>query len=158
MGFLSFFGFGRKKVTNVDIHVTGKKVIINNRAVSFPIPVKKLTKILGKYSRVIKKDGFVNDIYIWDELGIFMYAPKGSTDIKDISLNIQKNRNEKADYIPNNRFKGTLKIGDNFLNEIEIAPDTRYYEKWQVGKNMVNIGIDRNLDPIIELCSIFAAS
>lgn len=157
MGFFDFFRF-KKKVTHADIHVTNEKVIINGKGVEFPFPVKTATKILGKYSRTIIKEGFVNDIYIWDKLGIFMYAPKGSTNIKDISLNIQKTRNENADYLPNNCFTGTLNIGDTLLEKVEIAPDTRHYEKWKVGDNMVNIGIDRNLDPIFQLCSIFAAS
>lgn len=114
----------KKKRENITIDCNENEIRINNSSVSFPTTYAILKNILGEADRIEPIKNTKNNVYLWDNHGI--YCSTANPD-KMLMLLLVEDNKYGLGHQPKNNFKGTVfvdnkPIADNLQNVFSDRP------------------------------------
>lgn len=107
----------------MNITVNDGVLVVNDQVLRFPSNLNRLVSIFGNPSRKLSKH---NTIYVWDDIGVFCYEDRSSSEIKQLSIALNDhNRTSpiKFEFWPHKIFSGSLSIDGAALNSASKVPD-----------------------------------
>ncbi len=143
MGFFSKL-FGRKKnsisakgkisADELDINIIEDVFVINGTRIEIPCMLDSFIEVFGKPSRVAKK---YNDIYTWDELGVYCYTRSGNKVV--FCFTVRTGPKQRFDFQPNSVYIGKLTInGASWVEAVSGGEDTDVSHRIELGGFKIN--------------------
>ena len=131
-------------------------LIINGRSFSQSPTIEELKEVLGPEDRIHE---LANNIYVWNDLGIYAYVRAGEQDVHDISVAFA---DQDYEFIPDKKYQHALKVSgcvidrttnkqfllnNGFQEEewfpdscnIEIGANTVYVEHGEGGEGVIDV-------------------
>jgi hypothetical protein len=100
--------------------ISGTSIQYNGRALPLPSPLENWEQILGPHSRKVE---VADDVYVWDQLGIYSIAPTSSTALRSLAVQLNppdRGPLEAPKYLPRSTFQGRLCVDGS-----DITPRSR---------------------------------
>jgi hypothetical protein len=138
----------KKKQLKVEIKCDFSAIFINTIKISFPTNYTALKKILGEASRIEAVKQTNNNVYLWDELGI--YCSTNSPERMLMLLLVEDNRYGLG-HQPLNNFTGDVIIdGQPMLDAIQAVNEDRPYIIRSIIKDNKQVAIAIGWNPSIK--------
>jgi hypothetical protein len=102
------------------IRINKKEININGVVMQRQSKIDEFIKVLGEPGRVLGSEArLANTIYVYDELGLYIYESHETKDIIEISIDFKRDRT--YDFSPKKKFAGLL-----YLNDAQVSRKTSY--------------------------------
>lgn len=120
MGIFDFRNPKKKKKKKIIFECQPDKILINETPIKFPTSYDTLKEIFGEASRIDPLKQTTNDVYLWDELGIYCSTPDPDN---VLMLMIIKDNSHDLGNQPKRNFTGSVLLDqneiENFLPKID---------------------------------------
>ncbi|MDO6820903.1 hypothetical protein [Zobellia sp. 1_MG-2023] len=104
----------KKKSIPISVECTATEIFINNTSITFPTNYTVLKNILGEASRIEPIKNTNNNVYLWDDFGI--YCSTANPDKMLMLLLVEDNRYGLG-HQPLKNFEGNVSIDGNPMAE-----------------------------------------
>ncbi len=134
----------KKKTQAIIIQCDPDEIRINNNSIQFPTNYTALKNIFGEATRIEPIKGTKNNVYLWDDLGIYCSTPDPE---KMLMLLLVEDNRYGLGHQPLKNFTGTVLIdGDSLENNIQNVNEDRPYMIRSIikEKNRVAIAVGWN--------------
>jgi hypothetical protein len=137
----------KKKSETVTLECNPKEVLLNNELISFPTNYTILKSILGEASRIEPIKQTKNNVYLWDDLGI--YCSTANPEKMLMLLLVEDNRYGLG-HQPLTNFKGIVTIdGESIAESIQNVDVDRPYMLRSIIKDDKQVAIAIGWNPSI---------
>jgi len=103
----------KKKRATISIACNPQQILINNTLISFPTNYNALKNIFGEASRIEPIKQTKNNVYLWDELGIYCSSPDPE---KMMMLLLVEDNRYGLGHQPKSNFRGTVLIDGSSMD------------------------------------------
>jgi hypothetical protein len=137
----SHLGCTREKSKEADdfcnLRVRGTSIQYNGQSLPLPGPLSAWEQVFGKHSR---KVGVASDVYIWDDLGIYVIAQPRATDLMGFSVAFHASESLPVDtpayltgpaYLPRSAFKERLCVDGSDITSVSRIRDINQKKQGQ---------------------------
>jgi hypothetical protein len=135
----------KTKKEEITIECEQDFIVINNEAISFPTSYSILKSIIGEASRVEPIKQTNNNVYLWDELGIYCSTnnPK-----KMLMLLLVEDNRYGLGHQPKKNFSGTVSIDGKSLDQgIAGVNEDRPYMIRAINKDNKRVAVALGWNP-----------
>ncbi|MDN6310268.1 MAG: DUF7738 domain-containing protein [Flavobacteriaceae bacterium] len=125
MGIFDFRNPDKRKKKTTTLECDPHKIRINKTVIQFPTTYAVLKDILGEASRIEPLNQTENNVYLWDDLGIYCSTPDPEN---VLMLMLIKDNGYDLGNQPKKNFTGNVFVDDKAIdnNLPYIAPDRPY--------------------------------
>ncbi|MUH34620.1 hypothetical protein D9O36_02095 [Zobellia amurskyensis] len=135
----------KKKNTSITVECTATEIFLNNTSITFPTNYTVLKNILGEASRIEPIKNTNNNVYLWDDIGI--YCSTANPDKMLMLLLVEDNRYGLG-HQPLKNFEGNVLIdGKPIAENIQNVDVNRPYMIRSIIKEKKQVAIAIGWNP-----------
>ncbi|MDO6471756.1 hypothetical protein [Maribacter sp. 1_MG-2023] len=135
----------KKKSDKITLECSPKEIHLNNVLISFPTNYTVLKSILGEASRIEPIKQTKNNVYLWDDLGIYCSTPNPE---KMLMLLLVEDNRYGLGHQPLTNFKGIVTIdGEPIAESIQNVDVDRPYMLRSIIKEDKQVAIALGWNP-----------
>ncbi len=137
----------KQKPVNILIECNHNEIRINNSAISFPTSYNVLKEIFGEATRIEPIKQTKNNVFLWDELGIYCSTPDPE---KMLMLLLVEDNRYGLGHQPKKNFTGSVLIDGSSIEEsINDVGTERPYIIRSISKENKQVAIALGWNPRI---------